>query len=454
MNYHEKQVRSMSSSLPNRSILDDQTESFSNNKNFTMFTGNIKNPPKISTVDDGSGTASNPKNIINNRRRSESFAIYSGQEYFGQSSHNSPNTLSPFLNSYKEENSEGYFSPDALQHHMYPHTMNVDKKIVLYKTEMCRTFEETGNCKYGTKCQFAHDPIEIRNIPRHPRYKTEICKTFWQLGNCPYGKRCCFIHTENELRNGDSKKTSISSTSQSQQQQQQQQSQSSELKDLYGSLDLTIAEDNSILGEIQSQNSSRSASPSKAAEDLKKSISNLGNNSIFNNLSISNLAQLTASKSITERRRKSIIDDKIEELALLVGSNCSISATTAPSSEDPEFKAIYSNPFELWTCESPNSSDSNLDDSKITSQNENKFAMFDKSPGARNSNGIWSKGSSHGTFIPGSQFYKSDDKDSSKLTAESYIFNNSATSSGTSSTKSHGSNHQQLLIDMLNLLDN
>lgn len=85
-----------------------------------------------------------------------------------------------------------------------------DKRITLYKTEMCRTFEETGICKYGVKCQFAHDRAELRNIQRHPRYKTEICKTFWEQGNCPYGKRCCFIHTENEvLKTASQKPTAI-----------------------------------------------------------------------------------------------------------------------------------------------------------------------------------------------------------------------------------------------------
>ncbi|EPZ35454.1 hypothetical protein O9G_004658 [Rozella allomycis CSF55] len=75
-------------------------------------------------------------------------------------------------------------------------SVHVSKKISLYKTELCRTFEETGFCRYGTKCQFAHDMSELRSVARHPRYKTEICKTFWEQGNCPYGKRCCFIHTE------------------------------------------------------------------------------------------------------------------------------------------------------------------------------------------------------------------------------------------------------------------
>lgn len=65
----------------------------------------------------------------------------------------------------------------------------------LYKTELCRSFEETGSCKYGQKCQFAHGQDELRPIFRHPKYKTEECKTFASTGSCPYGKRCRFIHT-------------------------------------------------------------------------------------------------------------------------------------------------------------------------------------------------------------------------------------------------------------------
>jgi len=65
----------------------------------------------------------------------------------------------------------------------------------LYKTELCRSFVETGTCRYGAKCQFAHGKNELRTIVRHPKYKTEICKTFHTLGTCPYGTRCRFIHT-------------------------------------------------------------------------------------------------------------------------------------------------------------------------------------------------------------------------------------------------------------------
>lgn len=70
------------------------------------------------------------------------------------------------------------------------------KRAVLYKTEMCRSFNEVGFCKYGDRCQFCHSPSELRTVKRHPKYKTEVCKTFWSEGNCPYGGRCCFIHLE------------------------------------------------------------------------------------------------------------------------------------------------------------------------------------------------------------------------------------------------------------------
>ena len=64
----------------------------------------------------------------------------------------------------------------------------------LYKTELCRSWEETGTCRYGGKCQFAHSREELRPVQRHPKYKTELCRTFSNTGTCPYGTRCRFIH--------------------------------------------------------------------------------------------------------------------------------------------------------------------------------------------------------------------------------------------------------------------
>ena len=64
----------------------------------------------------------------------------------------------------------------------------------LYKTELCRSFVETGTCRYGSRCQFAHGERELRPVIRHPRYKTEICQSYSQTGTCKYGSRCRFIH--------------------------------------------------------------------------------------------------------------------------------------------------------------------------------------------------------------------------------------------------------------------
>ncbi|KAK6487702.1 mRNA decay activator protein ZFP36-like [Huso huso] len=84
-----------------------------------------------------------------------------------------------------------------------------------YKTELCRSFEESGICKYGSKCQFAHGASELRSLSRHPKYKTEMCRTFYNFGYCPYGLRCHFLHQE---RLSSSNGLQLNQTPQSQQQ--------------------------------------------------------------------------------------------------------------------------------------------------------------------------------------------------------------------------------------------
>eukprot|EP01025_Chloroclados_australasicus_P037266 TRINITY_DN379_c0_g1_i1.p4 TRINITY_DN379_c0_g1~~TRINITY_DN379_c0_g1_i1.p4 ORF type:complete len:228 (+),score=25.34 TRINITY_DN379_c0_g1_i1:993-1676(+) len=41
-----------------------------------------------------------------------------------------------------------------------------------YKTEMCKTFVETGHCRYGKKCQFAHDDFMST-------YRLDLLNLFW-----------------------------------------------------------------------------------------------------------------------------------------------------------------------------------------------------------------------------------------------------------------------------------
>ncbi|KAI9183652.1 hypothetical protein H9P43_004570 [Blastocladiella emersonii ATCC 22665] len=77
-----------------------------------------------------------------------------------------------------------------------PAALTTARRASLYKTELCRSWEETGSCRYGTKCQFAHSMNELRMVHRHAKYKTELCHRFYEQGWCPYGRRCCFIHNE------------------------------------------------------------------------------------------------------------------------------------------------------------------------------------------------------------------------------------------------------------------
>jgi len=71
---------------------------------------------------------------------------------------------------------------------------HINKQKSLYKTELCRSWEEKGRCPYGNKCQYAHGSEELRPVVRHPKFKTEVCCTFVTTGTCPYGRRCRFIH--------------------------------------------------------------------------------------------------------------------------------------------------------------------------------------------------------------------------------------------------------------------
>lgn len=88
-----------------------------------------------------------------------------------------------------------------------------------YKTELCRPFEEAGECKYGDKCQFAHGMHELRNLQRHPKYKTELCRTFHSVGFCPYGARCHFIHSSQEALTHNKNVAAYQARLQQQQQQ-------------------------------------------------------------------------------------------------------------------------------------------------------------------------------------------------------------------------------------------
>ncbi|XP_031475574.1 uncharacterized protein LOC116247539 [Nymphaea colorata] len=56
---------------------------------------------------------------------------------------------------------------------------------VLYKTEMCRSWEETGACRYGARCQFAHGKQELRPVPSRNKPEVNMPRVSAQAINTP-----------------------------------------------------------------------------------------------------------------------------------------------------------------------------------------------------------------------------------------------------------------------------
>mmetsp|Transcript_14564 Transcript_14564/g.37199 ORF Transcript_14564/g.37199 Transcript_14564/m.37199 type:complete len:201 (-) Transcript_14564:220-822(-) len=78
----------------------------------------------------------------------------------------------------------------------------VTHHLLLPSPSRCRSFTESGVCRYRNNCKFAHGGHELRAINRHPNYKTKLCKNFIEAGTCTYGSRCRFLHEQNGAFNG------------------------------------------------------------------------------------------------------------------------------------------------------------------------------------------------------------------------------------------------------------
>ena len=105
------------------------------------------------------------------------------------------------------------------------------KSGALFKTQLCRHFEQKGFCNMGENCSFAHGTEELKEAPpgsvptqsynsysgysQQPKsytpsyggatdssryYKTVLCKHFEQTGQCQFGVNCKFAHGEAELK--------------------------------------------------------------------------------------------------------------------------------------------------------------------------------------------------------------------------------------------------------------
>ena len=66
---------------------------------------------------------------------------------------------------------------------------------IKYKTELCKFYELTGECKYGDNCAYAHGIENLRTkVTNTTAYRTKKCIQFFENGYCPYGSRCQFQH--------------------------------------------------------------------------------------------------------------------------------------------------------------------------------------------------------------------------------------------------------------------
>jgi hypothetical protein len=116
-----------------------------------------------------------------------------------------------------------------------------DKKNVIqntYKSKMCNEYLQTGKCRFGNTCHFAHSEAERRKPPcvfkgacknratcpydhgdnislpeikpavisvapvnkQQATFRTRLCDKFMKTGHCPYGETCHYAHGECKLR--------------------------------------------------------------------------------------------------------------------------------------------------------------------------------------------------------------------------------------------------------------
>jgi hypothetical protein len=107
----------------------------------------------------------------------------------------------PSSRKYSKDSSNLSTSNEDIQENIQPPNFKAkasDFKIK-YKTELCKYYELTGQCKFGDNCAYAHGKENLRSkVTNTTAYRTKKCIQFFENGYCPYGNRCQFRH---ELKN-------------------------------------------------------------------------------------------------------------------------------------------------------------------------------------------------------------------------------------------------------------
>ncbi|KAK7363171.1 hypothetical protein VNO77_05302 [Canavalia gladiata] len=66
----------------------------------------------------------------------------------------------------------------------------------VFKTEICRAWEESGNCRYNSKCQFAHGKEELHPSRLSMKNKSGTCKSSIRAGSSMHGSSSRIIHLQ------------------------------------------------------------------------------------------------------------------------------------------------------------------------------------------------------------------------------------------------------------------
>mmetsp|Transcript_15068 Transcript_15068/g.22243 ORF Transcript_15068/g.22243 Transcript_15068/m.22243 type:complete len:658 (-) Transcript_15068:54-2027(-) len=88
----------------------------------------------------------------------------------------------------------------------FPSSMSMKerRKLLKYKTELCRDFTKSGVCAFGDKCHYAHGEnqlrrnrlldLELAGLIDHRTHRVRPCFDWCATGDCPFGNRCRDIH--------------------------------------------------------------------------------------------------------------------------------------------------------------------------------------------------------------------------------------------------------------------
>ena len=162
---------------------------------------------------------------------------YPGFTYYDQFQQTTGNNMNSQVD--PTAGTDGWYQSENLSYTNYlpdsqanPATQNTN----LYKTKLCRHFQQKGFCNMGDKCNFAHGYEELKQAeggaaaPKIPKndygafqkqsfgapqsqykphynnqsdsiyYKTSLCRNFQENGYCQYGDKCKFAHGESDLK--------------------------------------------------------------------------------------------------------------------------------------------------------------------------------------------------------------------------------------------------------------